>query len=96
MARSVFRSTRTGISRRDGTYEAIEKLLAKRLDGFGELFRALSFRQVGSAAYLSRAVAGICGGKPVFSIPGSEKAVALAMDRLILPELGHLLQQLKK
>jgi molybdopterin adenylyltransferase len=86
----------TGISRRDGTYEAIEKLLAKRLDGFGELFRALSFRQVGSAAYLSRAVAGICRGKPLFSIPGSEKAVALAMERLILPELGHLLQQLRK
>jgi molybdenum cofactor biosynthesis protein B len=86
----------TGISPRDGTFEAVEKLLTKRLDGFGEIFRWLSYRQIGSAAFLSRAVAGICGGKVLFSLPGSEKAVALAMDRLILPELGHLIQQIRK
>jgi len=86
----------TGISPRDGTFEAVEKLLSRKLDGFGELFRYLSYRQVGSAAFLSRAVAGVCRGKPLFSLPGSEKAVRLAMDRLILPELGHLIQQLRK
>ncbi|MGH7534875.1 MAG: MogA/MoaB family molybdenum cofactor biosynthesis protein [Gemmatimonadales bacterium] len=86
----------TGISPRDGTFEAVEKLLTKRLDGFGEIFRFLSYRQVGPAAFLSRAVAGICGRKVLFSLPGSEKAVALAMDRLILPELGHLIQQIRK
>jgi molybdenum cofactor biosynthesis protein B len=86
----------TGISPRDGTIEAVEKLLSRKLEGFGELFRFLSYRQVGSAAFLSRAVAGVCGGKPLFSLPGSEKAVRLAMDRLILPELGHLIQQLRK
>ncbi|HEV8375002.1 MAG TPA: MogA/MoaB family molybdenum cofactor biosynthesis protein [Candidatus Polarisedimenticolia bacterium] len=86
----------TGVSPRDGTYEVIEKLLSKRLDGFGEIFRLLSFRQVGAAAFLSRAVAGVCAGKPLFSLPGSERAVVLAMDRLILPELGHLIQQLRK
>jgi len=86
----------TGISPRDGTIEAVEKLLSRKLEGFGELFRFLSYRQVGSAAFLSRAVAGVCGGKPLFALPGSEKAVRLALDRLILPELGHLIQQLRK
>jgi molybdopterin adenylyltransferase len=86
----------TGISPRDGTLESLEPLLSKKLEGFGEIFRFLSFRQVGSAAFLSRALAGVCGGKPLFSLPGSEPAVRLAMDRLILPELGHLIQQLRK
>ncbi len=80
----------TGIAARDGTYEAVAPLLQKRLDGFGELFRALSYRQVGSAAMLSRAVAGIYRGMAIFSMPGSEKAVRLAVRRLILPELTHL------
>lgn len=86
----------TGISPRDATFEAVERLLSRQLEGFGEIFRWLSYRQVGSAAFLSRAVAGLCGNKVLFSLPGSEKAVRLAMDRLILPELGHLLQQIRK
>ena len=86
----------TGISPRDGTIESVEQLLSRKLEGFGEIFRFLSYRQVGSAAFLSRALAGVCGGKPLFSLPGSERAVRLAMDRLILPELGHLIQQLRK
>jgi molybdopterin adenylyltransferase len=86
----------TGISPRDATFEAVERLLSKKLEGFGEIFRWLSYRQVGSAAFLSRAVAGLCGNKVLFSLPGSERAVRLAMDRLILPELGHLLQQIRK
>lgn len=80
----------TGIAARDTTYEAIAGLLDKRLDGFGELFRMLSFDQVGAAAMLSRAVAGLVGNVAVFSMPGSPKAVELAMDKLILPELGHV------
>lgn len=81
----------TGISRRDTTYEAIEQLIEKRLDGFGELFRMLSHKDVGSAAMLSRAVAGsLRGGGFVFVLPGSLNAVTLAMRELILPELGHV------
>jgi len=86
----------TGISPRDATFEAVERLLSKKLEGFGEIYRWLSYRQVGSAAFLSRAVAGLCGDKVLFSLPGSEPAVRLALDRLILPELGHLLQQIRK
>ena len=84
----------TGIAPRDRTYEAIAGLLERRLDGFGELFRMLSYAEIGSAAMLSRAVAGVARGKPVFSLPGSTAAVELALERLILPELGHLLAQL--
>jgi molybdopterin adenylyltransferase len=80
----------TGISRRDNTYEAVSGLLDKRLDGFGELFRFLSYEQIGSAAMLSRATAGLHRSLVVFAIPGSEKAVRLALERLIVPELGHL------
>lgn len=79
----------TGIAPRDGTYEAVAALLEKRLDGFGEIFRALSFRKIGPAAMLSRAIAGTCRGMLIFSMPGSESAVRLAMTRMILPELGH-------
>jgi molybdenum cofactor biosynthesis protein B len=80
----------TGISPRDVTIETLEPMLDKRLPGFGELFRALSFAEVGSAAMLSRATAGILQGKPVFALPGSPEAVRLGVERLILPELGHL------
>jgi molybdenum cofactor biosynthesis protein B len=80
----------TGIAARDTTYEAVADLLDKRMDGFGELFRMLSFEQVGAAAMLSRAVAGLVGTVVVFTMPGSPKAVELAMDKLILPELGHV------
>ena len=81
----------TGVSRRDTTIEAIEDLLDKRLDGFGELFRMLSYEQVGSAAMMSRAVAGLSGGVLVFALPGSPAAVDLALEKLLLPELPHLL-----
>src|SRR5438874_6208018 len=74
----------TGISRRDSTFEAIDALLEKRLEGFGEIFRYLSYQEIGSAAIMSRAVAGVFHHTVVFSIPGSEKAVRLAMDKLIL------------
>lgn len=81
----------TGVAPRDRTYEAVGGLLEQRLDGFGELFRMLSWEQVGSAAMLSRAVAGVARGRAVFSLPGSPEAVRLALERLILPEIGHIL-----
>ena len=86
----VITSGGTGISGRDSTYEAISSLLEKRLDGFGELFRMLSYAEIGSAAMLSRAVAGTIGELVVFATPGSTGAVRLALEKLILPELGHL------
>lgn len=86
----------TGIAARDRTYEAVAGLLEKRLDGFGELFRMLSFAEVGSAAMLSRAVAGVWRGAAVFSVPGSTAAVRLAWERLIAPELPHLVRELTK
>ena len=86
----------TGISRRDSTFEAIDGLLEKRLDGFGEIFRALSYQDIGSAAIMSRATAGLYKGTIVISIPGSEKAVQLALDKLILDELGHMAREMTK
>ena len=86
----------TGITSRDGTYEAVDALLDKRLDGFGELFRMLSFQEIGSAAMMSRATAGTVQGRVVFVLPGSENAVRLAMTRLIIPELAHVVQQVRK
>ena len=86
----------TGITSRDSTYEAVSGLLQKRLDGFGELFRMLSFEQIGPAAIMSRACAGIAAGRIVVSLPGAEPAVRLAMERLVIPELGHLVQQASK
>lgn len=80
----------TGISRRDTTYEAVAGLLEKRLDGFGELFRMLSYQDIGSPAMLSRAVAGLHQGLVIFTLPGSPSAVRLGLDKLIVPELGHL------
>ncbi|HWX76245.1 MAG TPA: MogA/MoaB family molybdenum cofactor biosynthesis protein [Candidatus Acidoferrales bacterium] len=85
----------TGISPRDGTYEVIVKLLEKRLDGFGEIFRFLSYQDIGSAAIMSRAVAGSAQGKVLISLPGSKGAVRLAMEKLILPELRHMVSQLQ-
>jgi molybdenum cofactor biosynthesis protein B len=86
----------TGITSRDGTYEAIDRLLEKRLTGFGELFRMLSYQQIGPAAMMSRATAGRAQGKAIFVLPGSPDAVRLAMTKLILPELGHVVQQLRR
>ena len=85
----------TGITSRDSTFEAVSAAIARPLPGFGELFRMLSFQEIGSAAMLSRAVAGVMrDGLLVFAMPGSPAAVKLACDRLILPELGHLLEEL--
>jgi molybdenum cofactor biosynthesis protein B len=86
----------TGITSRDGTFEAIDRLLEKRLTGFGELFRMLSYEDIGSAAMMSRATAGTAKGKAIFVLPGSPDAVTLAMTKLIVPELGHVVQQLSR
>ncbi|MEE8311172.1 MAG: molybdenum cofactor biosynthesis protein B [Candidatus Binatia bacterium] len=80
----------TGIAARDNTYEALMGILDKRIDGFGELFRHLSYEDIGSPAMLSRAVAGVVGTTAVFALPGSTAACELALDRLIVPELGHI------
>lgn len=80
----------TGIAPRDTTYEAVKRLIEKEIPGFGELFRALSYPEVGAAAMLSRAVAGVAGSRLLFSMPGSTAAVQLAMTKLILPQLGHV------
>jgi molybdenum cofactor biosynthesis protein B len=85
----------TGIARRDSTFEAIDALLEKRLPGFGELFRYLSYLEIGSAAMLSRATAGIASERAIFSVPGSVSAVRLAMEKLILPELNHIVWLVK-
>ena len=86
----------TGLTSRDSTFEAIDALLTKRLPGFGELFRMLSYQDIGSAAMMSRACAGTIGKVVVISLPGSEKAVRLAMTKLVIPELAHLVQQATK
>jgi molybdenum cofactor biosynthesis protein B len=86
----------TGISRRDSTFEAIDAMLEKRLVGFGEVFRYLTFKDIGSPAIMSRATAGLYRGRVLFSTPGSESAVRLAMEKLILPELGHIIREISK
>lgn len=86
----------TGIAPRDTTYEAIASLLEKTLPGFGELFRYLSYQEIGSRAMASRAIAGVYQGKLIFSLPGSTNAVQLAIEKLILPELTHLVEQLRQ
>lgn len=80
----------TGLTRRDTTYEALSRLIEKEIPGFGELFRLLSYEEIGAAAMLSRAMAGVVGERVIFSVPGSTRAVELAMTKLILPELGHV------
>lgn len=86
----------TGMSRRDGTFEVLEKKFEKTLPGFGELFRSLSYAEIGAAAMLSRATAGLVQGLAIFSMPGSVNAVRLAMEKLILPELAHLVREIQK
>jgi molybdenum cofactor biosynthesis protein B len=86
----------TGITSRDTTFESVHALLEKRLDGFGELFRMLSYQEIGSAAMMSRATAGLSAGHIIIALPGSEAAVRLAMEKLVLPEIGHLVQQARK
>lgn len=86
----------TGISARDTVIEIVENFLEKRLGGFGELFRSLSYEEIGPAAMLSRAVAGTLGRRVIFSLPGSSNAVRLGMTKLILPQVSHLVQELHK
>jgi molybdenum cofactor biosynthesis protein B len=86
----------TGISARDTTYEVANRLIDKKLDGFGELFRMLSYEEIGAAAMLSRAVAGAAGVKFLACLPGSTNAVRLAMERLLVPEMPHVVFELRK
>jgi molybdopterin adenylyltransferase len=95
-ARAIILTGGTGISRRDVTLEAIEPLLEKQLPGFGEMFRSLSFHEIGARALLSRASAGTIQGTLVFALPGSPHAVKLAMEKLIVPELGHFVRMVSK
>ena len=88
--RAVILTGGTGVAPRDVTPESVEPLLERVVPGFGELFRMLSYEDIGSAALLSRAMAGLVGGRVVFVIPGSRGAVRLAMEKLIVPEIGHL------
>jgi len=86
----------TGITSRDSTYEAVDAMLDKRLPGFGELFRMLSFQEIGAASMLSRAQMGIHARRIVVSLPGSPNACRLALDKLLLPELGHLVREVSR
>jgi molybdenum cofactor biosynthesis protein B len=87
---AILLSGGTGLSSRDGTYEVVQSCLDKELKGFGELFRMLSYEEIGAAAMMSRATAGVGSGTVIVSMPGSSAAVRLAMDKLILPELAHM------
>jgi molybdenum cofactor biosynthesis protein B len=89
----IITSGGTGASHRDVTVDTIEPMLEKRLDGFGELFRQLTYQEIGTGSILSRAVAGIIGSRVVFCFPGSLNAATLAMDKIILPEIGHLVRE---
>ena len=86
----------TGISARDTTYEVVDRMLEKKLDGFGEIFRVLSYEEIGAAAILSRAVAGAVGTKLVACLPGSRNAVRLAVEKLLVPEISHVIFELRK
>lgn len=86
----------TGISKRDSTFEVVSSLIEKKLDGFGEIFRYLSYLEIGSAAVMSRAIAGTYKGRVVFSMPGSEGAVRLAMEKIILNEIGHMVWEISR
>jgi len=88
--RAVILTGGTGVAPRDVTPETVEPLLDRVIPGFGELFRVLSYQEIGSAALLSRALAGLRDGRVVFALPGSRGALRLALEKLILPELGHL------
>ena len=86
----------TGISARDTTYEVVDRMIEKKLEGFGEIFRMLSYEEIGSAAIMSRAVAGAVGTKFIASLPGSRNAVRLAVEKLLVPELTHIVFELRK
>lgn len=93
---AIVTSGGTGLSARDRTVEALAASFDARIEGFGELFRMLSFREIGSAAILTRATAGVVAGRPVFLLPGSPHAVRLALTSLVLPEIGHVLFELRR
>jgi molybdenum cofactor biosynthesis protein B len=86
----------TGITARDGTYETLVSLITRPLDGFGEIFRMLSYREIGPAAMLSRACAGLVGRMVVIAMPGSQAAVRLAMTELVVPELNHIVREARR
>jgi molybdenum cofactor biosynthesis protein B len=92
----IITSGGTGISSRDRTVDEISPMFEKNLDGFGELFRRLSYDQIGEAAMFSRAIAGVAGGKLVFCLPGSRGAMETALKNIILPALGHMLWELNR
>ena len=89
----IITSGGTGVSHRDLTIETISPILEKKMDGFGELFRFVSYQEIGTASIMSRAVAGVAGGKVILCLPGSLGAVTLAMDKIILPEIGHMVRE---
>lgn len=89
----IITSGGTGVSHRDVTIETISPILEKRLDGFGELFRSLSYQEIGTGSIMSRAIAGVARGKVILCVPGSLGAVNLAMEKIILPEIGHLVRE---
>lgn len=93
-AQAIILNGGTGLSKRDSTYEALKPLLEKELPGFGELFRFLGYQDIGPAAMLSRCLAGAISGVFVCALPGSPRAVRLAMEKLLLPELGHIVREL--
>lgn len=92
-AQVIITSGGTGLGSRDVTVETVTPMLDKFLDGFGELFRSLSYQEIGSGCIMSRALAGVCRGRVIICLPGSLKAVRLAMEKIILPELGHMVRE---
>ena len=89
----IITSGGTGVGHRDVTVETISTILEKKLDGFGELFRFLTYQELGTGSIMSRAIGGVAGGKVILCLPGSAGAVTLAMDKVILPEIGHMVRE---
>ena len=89
----IITSGGTGVGRRDVTVETVSPILDKKLDGFGELFRSLTYQEIGTGSIMSRAIAGVAGGKVIICLPGSPAATNLAMDKIILPEIGHMVRE---
>lgn len=93
---AIITSGGTGISPRDVTIEAVQPLIEKELPGFGEIFRALSYREIGAAAVLTRSIAGVSKGKVIFCLPGSPHSVLLALKEIILPEVAHIIKHARE
>ncbi len=93
---AIITSGGTGISQTDVTIEAVQPLLEKTIPGFGELFRTISYEEIGSAAVLTRAIAGVTRGKAIFCLPGSPHSVSIALEKLILPEVGHIIKHARE